>query len=71
MPLDERLLNEVETAEFLNISRSTLRRQRSKNAQEVGIPTVPWFKLGRSVKYSLIDLLRYIELRRQETKHPY
>ena len=56
------LLSEKETAELLCCGRSTLARHRS---QGIGIP---YFKIGRSCRYSIDDVLKFIKSKRIETE---
>lgn len=56
-----RYLNEVEVSKMTAIAVSTLRNQRF---QGVGIP---YIKIGRSVRYSLDDVVRYLNDRRIQT----
>ncbi len=48
-------LTEVEVAKILNVSRATLQQNRWLNRG------LPFFKVGRSVRYSVDDLQAYIE----------
>jgi hypothetical protein len=48
-------MNEKEVAEMLSCSLQTLRNDRSKG---IGLPYV---KLGRLVRYSLNDVIEYVE----------
>ena len=48
-------LTEVEVAKILNVSRATLQQNRWLNRG------LPFFKVGRSVRYSGDDLQAYIE----------
>jgi excisionase family DNA binding protein len=61
------LLTEDETAQYLKLSRSTLRRLRSKNATRVGMPQLPFCRCGRKVRYDMDDLRRWIAQCKQET----
>jgi predicted DNA-binding transcriptional regulator AlpA len=59
-----RLLNERETAEFLRISRSSLRQARMSGLREKRIKSPPFIKIGRSVRYSLDDLISWLSSHR-------
>jgi len=50
-----RYISEKEVAQMLDCSLQTLRNDRSRG---VGLPYV---KLGRSVRYSLNDVIEYVE----------
>lgn len=55
--MDKKLLNEQETAQYLNMSRSWLRQARCY--QWSNAP--PYLRLGRSIRYSIKDLDAWIE----------
>ena len=56
-----RLLTETETADYFNLSRSTLRQQRLKNRRPSGIPRVPFVRIGRNIRYDVRQLDEFIE----------
>ena len=65
MPMNEsdgrrRLLTETETADYLNLSRSTLRQQRMKKQRKSGMTRVPFIRIGRNIRYDLVDLDEWI-----------
>lgn len=53
---DKNVLNEIETAEYLGLSRATLRRGRMNGLRETHIIAPPYLKVGRSIKYLKADL---------------
>lgn len=55
-------LKETEVSEITGIALSTLRNQRFKGAG------IPYSKLNRSVRYSLEDVVRYMEQHRVNTQ---
>lgn len=55
---DERWLDEKRVSEMIGLSLSTLRKQRFSS---VGIP---YYKLGRAVRYKLADVISYMESKR-------
>lgn len=57
----DRALNEDQAAEFLGLSRASLRIARSTGNRENRFPAPPYFKIGRAVRYSLNDLTAYRE----------
>jgi len=59
-PID-RALNEDEAAEFLGLSKASLRIARSTGNRENRFPAPPYYKIGRAVRYSLQDLHAYRE----------
>ena len=59
---EEKFLNENETAKMLSVSVHTLRGQRHARRG------LPYYKIGRSVRYKLSDILRHMETLRVETK---
>jgi predicted DNA-binding transcriptional regulator AlpA len=56
-----RYLNEVQVAEMTGRALSTLRNERSRNEG------IPYIKIGRSVRYSLQDVINFMEARKIET----
>jgi predicted DNA-binding transcriptional regulator AlpA len=58
----ERYINEKETAQITGFALPTLRNHRSRG---IGIPYV---KAGRSIRYSLKDVIKYMESRKVKTK---
>ena len=56
-----RLLTETETADYLNLSPSTLRQQRMKNRRPSGMPLIPYVRLGRNIRYDVRQLDELIE----------
>lgn len=48
-------INEIEVAQTLNLSVQTLRNWRNQRKGP------PYLKIGRSVRYSVEDLAKYIE----------
>lgn len=59
---DEKYLNEVEVSKMLGISLSTLRSNRSKKKG------LPFIKIGRSVRYRLSDIQKYMEEHKVKTE---
>lgn len=57
--VEQRLLNTEQAAEVLGIKASTLPVWRHR-----GDPAIPFCRIGRSVRYKLVDLHDYIESRR-------
>lgn len=58
--IEDRALSEAEAAEYLGVSKMTLRTMRSLGAREGRMKPVPYFKIGaRCVRYSLVDLKAY------------
>ena len=58
MEIKTKYLTEKQVAEITGISLSTLRNERSLGQG------MPYVKLGRSVRYSLHDVIDYMESRR-------
>ncbi len=48
-----RLLTGPEAANYLNLSRSTLRQQRMKVRPPSGVPLIPYVRFGRNVRYDV------------------
>jgi len=61
----DRCLTEAEAAEFLGVSKVTLKKLRSVGQIPKQMPPPPYFKYGpRAVRYSLADLQEYREAHR-------
>lgn len=53
-------LTEIETAKYLGVSCSTLRQGRMNGNRENRIPSPPFIKLGRSIRYLKEDLDQWL-----------
>ncbi len=53
------LLTEKEAAQTLALAAITLRKQRCEGARKGHIPPIPFCKLGKSIRYRLVDLEEY------------
>jgi len=51
-----KLISSAETAQILGVKETTLSQQRWR-----GCKSLPWVKLGKSVRYKLSDIEAYIE----------
>lgn len=51
-----RVLNEIETAEYIGMSRSYLRQARMEGRRQNYTPAPPFIKIGRAVRYLKEDL---------------
>lgn len=60
---DDRWLDEKRVSEMIGLSLSTLRKQRFSS---VGIP---YYKLGRAVRYKLTDVISYMESKKIMIRH--
>ena len=56
MNIDKRALSEVETSEYIGMSRSFLRQSRMEGNRATRTPAPPFIKIGRSVRYLREDL---------------
>ena len=63
-PSIQHLLTEKETAEFLSISRSTLRHQRQTGSILGQKPCIPYIKIGHLVRYDPKDITMWVEQNR-------
>ncbi|WP_019677706.1 helix-turn-helix transcriptional regulator [Arsukibacterium perlucidum] len=52
----KKVLSEIETAEYIGMSRSFLRQSRMEGNRASGTPAPPFVKIGRSVRYIKDDL---------------
>ncbi|WP_351124333.1 DNA-binding protein [Shewanella sp. T24-MNA-CIBAN-0130] len=53
---NKRALSEIETAEYIGMSRSFLRQSRMEGNRENRTPAPPFIKIGRAVRYLKEDL---------------
>lgn len=63
--ISKRGLSEEETAEYLGVSRSTLRQGRMNGQRVNRIPPPPFVRLGRKIVYLRDDLDAWLEEHRQ------
>ena len=59
-----RTLTEIEAADYLGISRSTLRQGRMNGPRSSRCPTPPFIRLGRKILYLREDLDQLLKERR-------
>lgn len=57
----QRLLTEVETSRYIGMSRVYLRRARSEGNRDGRTPAPPYVRIGRSIRYDLLDLDSWIQ----------
>lgn len=62
---EKKLLNEKEAAFYLGVSVSLLRQLRTRSYPSKA-DFLPFYKIGRSVRYRLEDLDEWLEKRRVE-----
>lgn len=55
-PATKRALSEIETAEYIGMSRSFLRQSRMEGNRDNRTPAPPFIKIGRAVRYLKEDL---------------
>lgn len=58
--MEKRLLNEVEACQYLNVSRSFLAQARMDGDRYSRTPGPPYIKAGKSVRYDVRDLDKWI-----------
>lgn len=63
MEIEARYLKEQEVARITRRALSTLRNERSKGKG------IPYFKIGRAVRYSLEDVVQWMESKRITTRN--
>lgn len=54
-------LTEIQAAQYLGISRATLRQGRCEGRRENRMPPPPYLKLGRKIMYIRTDLDQWLE----------
>lgn len=59
--LPSRALNEIETAQYIGMSRAYLRQARVEGNRESRTPAPPFIKIGRSVRYLRDDLDSWLD----------
>ena len=62
----KRAMNEQDTAQYLDMSVSWLRQSRMNGNRKNHTLAPPYVKLGRSVRYLVADLDRWLEANRVE-----
>ena len=58
---NKRALSEIETAEYIGMSRSFLRQSRMEGNRENRTPAPRFIKIGRSVRYLIEDLDNWLD----------
>jgi predicted DNA-binding transcriptional regulator AlpA len=61
MNIMKRALTEIETAEYIGMSRSFLRQARMEGNREKRTPAPKFIKVGRSVRYIKEDLDSWLD----------
>lgn len=57
----KRVLSEIETSEYIGMSRSFLRQARMEGNRDNRTPAPPFIKIGRSVRYLKEDLDKWLD----------
>ncbi len=60
-PIKSRVLSEIETSQYIGMSRSFLRQARMEGNRDNRTPAPPFIKIGRSVRYIKEDLDKWLE----------
>ncbi|MDP5130747.1 MAG: helix-turn-helix domain-containing protein [Paraglaciecola sp.] len=64
--MEKRVLTEIETAEYISMSRSYLRQSRMEGNRANRTPGPPFIKIGRSIRYLKEDLDKWLD---EQPKH--
>jgi DNA-binding Xre family transcriptional regulator len=65
----DRCVNEAEAAEFLGVSKATLRIMRCTGPRPGRMEPVPFIRFGaRCIRYSMADLVEYRDRHRTKTE---
>tara|TARA_R110002167_G_scaffold73684_1_gene206381 strand:- start:1702 stop:1962 length:261 start_codon:yes stop_codon:yes gene_type:complete len=56
-----RVLSEIETSQYIGMSRSFLRQARMEGNRDSRTPAPPFIKIGRSVRYLIEDLDNWLD----------
>lgn len=59
--IQSRVLSEIETSQYIGMSRSYLRQARMEGNRENRTPAPPFIKIGRSVRYLKEDLDNWLD----------
>lgn len=59
--ISKRLLTEVETSEYIGMSRSYLRQARMEGNRRNRTPAPPFIRIGRSVRYRIEDINKWLD----------
>lgn len=60
-PIKSRVLSEIETSQYIGMSRSFLRQARMEGHRDNRTPAPPFIKIGRAVRYVKDDLDAWLE----------
>jgi predicted DNA-binding transcriptional regulator AlpA len=60
-PFKSRVLSEIETSQYIGMSRSFLRQARMEGNRDNRTPAPPFIKIGRSVRYLKEDLDSWLD----------
>lgn len=66
--MEKRAFTEIETAEYIGMSRSYLRQSRMEGHRENRTPAPPFIKIGRSIRYLKEDLDNWLD---SQPKHQF
>jgi len=58
---NKRALSEIETAQYIGMSRSFLRQSRMEGNRDNRTPAPPFIKIGRAVRYLIEDLDNWLD----------
>lgn len=58
--ITKRALSEIETSQYIGMSRSFLRQSRMEGNRDNRTPAPPFIKIGRSVRYLIEDLDQWL-----------
>ncbi|MFT6909727.1 MAG: putative DNA-binding transcriptional regulator AlpA [Oleiphilaceae bacterium] len=61
MKFVKRVLTEIETSQYIGMSRSFLRQARMEGNRDSRTPAPPFIKIGRSVRYLKEDLDNWLD----------
>jgi len=64
--IDDELLKEQQTSDYLKMSESFLRQSRMEGKREGRTPGPPFIRIGRAVRYRLSDLDAWLAEHRVE-----
>ena len=59
--ITKRVLSEIETSQYIGMSRSFLRQARMEGNRDNRTPAPPFIKIGRSVRYLKEDLDQWLD----------
>lgn len=68
MQNQQKLISERDCAQYIGMSRAFLRKSRMDGSRQGHTPAPPWLRIGRTIRYDLEDIHKWIESRKVQPK---